>query len=100
MTIVRPSLTYDPNLPIAIGGWGCYTLAGSLLGDKTWSVMFDNRKIKTFVPGCQAVIPFRQGVRRTLAWFEADQSRQRVDEKVNAEMDRILAAYAHQQSEV
>jgi len=27
MTIVRPSLTYDPNFPIAIGGWGCYTLA-------------------------------------------------------------------------
>jgi nucleoside-diphosphate-sugar epimerase len=27
VTIVRPSLTYDTNLPIAIGGWGCYTLA-------------------------------------------------------------------------
>ena len=24
-TIVRPSLTYDPQLPVAIGGWGCYT---------------------------------------------------------------------------
>lgn len=29
--IVRPSLTYDPNLPIAIGGWGCYTVADRLL---------------------------------------------------------------------
>src|SRR5215467_14675681 len=29
-TIVRPSLTYDWNLPIAIGGWGCYTLADRL----------------------------------------------------------------------
>ena len=26
ITIVRPSLTYDTHLPIAIGGWGCYTL--------------------------------------------------------------------------
>ena len=30
MTIVRPSLTYDSNFPIAIGGWGCYTLANRL----------------------------------------------------------------------
>ena len=28
--IVRPSLTYDPNFPIAIGSWGCYTLADRL----------------------------------------------------------------------
>ncbi len=31
VTIVRPSLTYDSNFPIAIGGWGCYTLADRLL---------------------------------------------------------------------
>ncbi|MBZ0290509.1 MAG: SDR family oxidoreductase, partial [Anaerolineae bacterium] len=150
-TIVRPSLTYDSNFPIAIGGWGCYTLAdrlktgkpiivhgdgsslwvvthaedfgrgflglvgneqalghafhitsdevltweqiyrtiadalgveahivhipsdfiakvapqlgAGLLGDKTWSVIFDNSKIKTFAPGFQAIIPFREGIR-------------------------------------
>jgi nucleoside-diphosphate-sugar epimerase len=182
VTIVRPSLTYDPQFPIAIGGWGCYTLAdrlkrgqpiivhgdgsslwvvthaedfgrgfvglighwqslghafhitsdevltwnqiyqtiagalgveakivhissdflarvapgltGSLLGDKAWSVVFDNTKIKAFVPGFRAAIPFRDGIRRTLAWFDADEKRRRVDEAVNKEMDRILAAYA------
>ncbi len=67
---------------------------GPLLGDKTWSVVFDNSKIKAFAPGFQAVIPFREGVRRTLAWFQADKSRQRVDDTVNVEMDRILAACA------
>ncbi len=69
-------------------------LTGPLLGDKTWSAVFDNSKIKAYVPGFQAVIPFREGIRRTLAWFEADKNRQRVDEVVNAELDRILAAYA------
>lgn len=70
------------------------SLTGPLLGDKTWSAIFDNSKIKAFVPGFQAAIPFREGIRRTLAWFDADKSRQRVDEAVNAELDRILAAYA------
>ena len=69
-------------------------LTGPLLGDKTWSVVFDNTKIKEFVPGFQAVIPLREGIRRTVAWFEADKSRQRVDPAINAELDRILAACA------
>jgi nucleoside-diphosphate-sugar epimerase len=67
-------------------------LTGPLLGDKTWSVIFDNSKIKELVPGFQAAIPFREGIRRTVAWFDADKSRQRVDPAINAEMDRILAA--------
>lgn len=181
VTIVRPSLTYDMNFPIAIGGWGCYTLAdrmkkglpvivhgdgsslwvvthsedfakgfigllgntksighafhitsdevltwnqiyetiadalgvkaniihissesivkiapemtGSLLGDKSWSVVFDNSKIKSFVPGFQATIPFREGIRRTLQWFDEDEKRKRVDEAVNKEMDRMIEIY-------
>lgn len=182
ITIVRPSLTYDTNLPIAMGGWGCYTLAdrlikgkpiivhgdgsslwvvthaedfgrgflglvgnrqaighafhitsdevltwdqiymtiadalgvkanivhipsdfiakiapeksGSLLGDKTWSAIFDNSKIKAFVPDFQAVIPFREGVRRTLAWFDTDDERRWINPDVTAQTEKILAAYA------
>jgi len=181
VTIVRPSLTYEPNFPIAIGGWDSYTLidriktgrpiivhgdgsslwvvthsadfargfvglfgneqaigqafhitsdevltwnqiyeligeaagaqprmvhiasdfivrvapsqTGNLLGDKAWSTIFDNTKIKTFVPDFHASIPFREGIRRTLAWFDADDSRRRIDAAVNAEMDHILTAY-------
>ena len=65
----------------------------NLLGDKTWSVIFDNTKIKTFVPGFQATIPFHVGIRRTLAWFHADPKRQVIEAEVNREMDRIIAAY-------
>ncbi|MFZ1072169.1 MAG: SDR family oxidoreductase [Verrucomicrobiia bacterium] len=182
VTIVRPSYTYNHYFPVAVGGFGCYTLAdrlkrgkpiivhgdgsslwvmthaedfgrgflgllgnrqaighafhitsdevltwnqiyetiagalgveanivhipsdfiaqmapqlgGSLLGDKSWSVVFDNTKIKTFVPGFQAVIPFREGIRRTAAWFDADKKRRRVDAEINRQMDDILKAYA------
>jgi nucleoside-diphosphate-sugar epimerase len=69
-------------------------LVPGLIGDKSWSVIFDNSKIKTFVPGFQATIPFREGVRRALAWFDADEKRRQVNPEANAEMDRILAAYA------
>jgi len=67
--------------------------AGSLLGDKTWSVVFDNGKIKTFVPGFQAVIPFREGIRRAAAWFDADKKRREVDAATGRQMDEILKAY-------
>jgi len=180
-TIIRPSLTYSINFPVAIGGWGCYTLAdrivkgkpiivhgdgtslwvvthaedlargllgllgnpkaigkafhittdevitwnklyqtiaevlgaeanmvhipsdfianvvprlsGTLLGDKSWSVVFDNSRIKSFVPGFKAVIPFREGIKRTAEWFAADGKRRRVDEEINREMDRIIGEY-------
>ena len=55
--------------------------------------IFDISKIKAFVPGYQARIPFREGVRGILAWFDADTRRKRVDPVVNAEMDALIAAY-------
>ena len=181
VTIVRPSYTYNTYLPVAIGGFGCYTLAdrmlkgkpiivhgdgtslwvnthaedfakgflgllgnpkaigqafhitsdevltwnqiyqtiadllgveakmihiptdfiikeiprltGDLLGDKTWSAVFDNSKIKSFVPDFQATISFREGMRRTLEWFAADKKRQKINEQVNTEIDQIINAY-------
>lgn len=40
---------------------------GGLLGDKAVSVVFDNTKIKRFVPGYCATVPFTQGIRQTMA---------------------------------
>lgn len=182
VTIVRPSYTYNTYLPVAIGGFGCYTLAdrmlkgkpiivhgdgtslwvnthaedfakgflgllgneraigqafhitsdevlswnqiyqtiaevlgveakmihiatdyivkvvpsmtGNLLGDKTWSAVFDNSKIKSFVPEFQATISFREGMHRALEWFAADEKRQRINDQVNTEIDQIITAYA------
>jgi nucleoside-diphosphate-sugar epimerase len=180
-TIVRPSLTYDTVLPIAIGGWGCATLldrlkagrpiivhgdgtslwtvthaddfakgfvpllghpqaigqsfhitsdqsltwnqiyetiadalgveanvvhipsdfvarvdpdtGAGLLGDKAHSVLFDNSKIRRYAPGYVATIPFHAGIRRTIAWFQADPSRWVVKPEVHAMMDRVIAAW-------
>jgi nucleoside-diphosphate-sugar epimerase len=66
---------------------------GSLLGDKSVSVVFDNSKIKRFVPGFVATMPYAEGIRRTLAWFDASPGRQIVDAELDRTWDRILAAY-------
>jgi nucleoside-diphosphate-sugar epimerase len=66
---------------------------GSLTGDKSSSVVFDNSKIKRFVPGYCARVPYAEGVKRTIAWFDAARERQVVDEQANAAWDKIIAAY-------
>jgi nucleoside-diphosphate-sugar epimerase len=181
MTIVRPSLTYDTVIPLAIGGWNDYTIIdrikkggkivvpgdgtslwtvthaedfakgflglighsqtighafhitsdelltwdqiyqataaavgakanivhiasdfivkiepsflGSLLGDKIHSAIFDNTKIKTFVPEFQATIPFIVGIKRTLEWFQEDKTRMVIREDFNGTLDKILSQY-------
>jgi nucleoside-diphosphate-sugar epimerase len=66
---------------------------GSLTGDKSVSVVFDNSKIKRFVPEYCATTPFAEGIRQSLAWFNADPSRKRIDHEVNATLDKLIAAY-------
>lgn len=182
MVIVRPSLTYNTLFPIALGGWGCYTLAqrildgkkiivhgdgtslwtvthaddfakgfiplmgnslalghsfhitsdelltwnqiyetiadalgctakivhvpsdfiiqlfpeleGSLLGDKSHSAIFDNSKIKQFVPDFCATIPFHQGIRRTLLWFDENPARKIINQNENAILEKILSKFS------
>jgi nucleoside-diphosphate-sugar epimerase len=72
---------------------------GSLIGDKAASVVFDNTKIKRFVPGYCATLPFAQGIRRTLAWFDADPARKQIDEAANAAWDKLIDAYESGASE-
>ena len=69
------------------------SLEGSLIGDKSVSVVFDNTKIKRFVPGYCATTRFDVGIRRTLAWFQADASRQQLDAANSATWDKVIAAY-------
>jgi nucleoside-diphosphate-sugar epimerase len=87
---VEPRLVHIPTdfigacLPESLGG---------LLGDKSVSVVFDNSKIKRFVPAYCATVPFAQGIRRTLAWFDAEPARKQVDEEANARWDKLIDAY-------
>ena len=72
---------YDPE-------WGA-----GLLGDKMHSMIFDNTKIKKIVPEFSADIPFHQGAKETMDWFDSDPKRQSVDPAVNHMIDKIIASY-------
>jgi nucleoside-diphosphate-sugar epimerase len=64
-----------------------------LIGDKSWNALFDNSKVKSFVPGWACQIPFAEGIRRTVAWFDADPARCTVDQAADARVDEILRAW-------
>ena len=64
-----------------------------LLADKAHSLVFDNAKIKRFVPGFEAAVPFAAGVARSVAWFEANPEQQVADRERDAALDRIVDAY-------
>jgi nucleoside-diphosphate-sugar epimerase len=69
------------------------TSTEGLLGDKSNCAVFDNSKIKRFVPDFVATTRFRDGIKRTLAWFDADPARQEIDHDADAQYDRLIAAY-------
>ncbi|OAE00501.1 NAD-dependent epimerase/dehydratase family protein [Arthrobacter sp. OY3WO11] len=66
-------------------------LGANLLGDRSHSVVFDNTKIKSLVPGYRATIPFADGARQIVQWFDANPELQTVDQDYMALSDRLIA---------
>ena len=68
--------------------WGA-----SLLGDKTHSSVFDNSKVKSVVPDFVATIPFEQGAREIVAWYDEDPSRKVLDAHHDGLMDELVERF-------
>jgi nucleoside-diphosphate-sugar epimerase len=68
--------------------WGA-----GLLGDKAHSLVFDNSKLRSVVPGYVATIPFEQGAREIVAWYDEDPARQRLDAEFDALLDTLIAQH-------
>jgi nucleoside-diphosphate-sugar epimerase len=66
---------------------------GSLIGDKANCAVFDNSKIKRYVPDFVATVPWSEGVRRSLAWHEAHPEYCTIDQAANQRWDATIAAY-------
>ena len=87
---VTARLVHVPSDAIAAAdpGWGA-----GLLGDKAHSMVLDNSKLRSVVPGWRAVVPFERGAREIADWYLADPARQVPDEKLDALMDKLAADF-------
>lgn len=68
-------------------------MEGNLLGDKAVSAIFDNSKIKRVVPEFRATTTFQNGIRETIAWFEAKPERMKINDFNNRLIDSVIADY-------
>ena len=84
---VKPRIVHAPSELIARydAQWG-----NSLLGDKAFSAIFDNSKIRRLVPEFQPVIPFWRGAQEIMAWYDADPARQVINPHVDSAQDQII----------
>lgn len=85
----EPKIVHAPSDLIARHhkDWG-----DGLLGDKSHSVIFDNTKMKRFVPDFACTVPFSRGVEEVMAWFDADPSRQVINPEFDRAMDEVIEA--------
>ena len=69
-----------------------YDFEGGLLGDKSCTVVFDNSKLKRVVPEYNAVISFKEGVRKALDYILAHPECQVEDEEFDKWCDNVIEA--------
>ncbi len=83
------------HLPSEVIGRYLPDRAASLMGDKRYSSVFDNSKIKRLVPEFRARVSFAEGIAKAIAWYDADPARQKADAETNRALD-ILADKARE----
>ena len=88
---VKPSLVHVPSSAIARAhaSWGA-----GLLGDKAHSVIFDNTKLRSFVPHYVPQIPFHRAVQSIVDYHQANPN----FEPVNRELDELMDQLAQRWS--
>jgi len=89
---VQPRLVHVPSefYPLVAPDW---FWSGEMVGDLGHSAVFDNAKIRRFVPGFAPILTFERAVGRMLEWRRAHPSTAVGDTQTEAVLDRIVDAY-------
>lgn len=77
-----------------------FDFEGSLTGDKSVSVVFDNSKIKRIVPEMTTYVPFHVGVRKSLEYAFAHPEEYSEDPEFDSWCDKVIAALEKAKGEV
>lgn len=73
-------------------------MTAKLRGDKAEPGVFDNAKIKRFVPDFQCRKSFRDGIAEAVAWFRAAPARRGVNPDTDAIFETVTAAWAERRT--
>ena len=76
----------------AVGDKYGYDFTGSLIGDKSASVVFDNRKLKRIVPEMKSTVMFHEGVQIALEYVLSHPELQVEDPEFDKWCDRVIEA--------
>ncbi len=76
-----------------------YDFRGSLLGDKSVSVIFDNSKLKRLVPQMTTNIPFHVGVRKSIEYVLSHPDRYQEDPKFDEFCDKVIQSLENAKKE-
>ena len=94
--IVRAAGVRNPEIlkiPAEFACQLCPVLRERLPADKAEPGIFDNAKIKRFVPEFECRKNFRAGIAESVAWFRADPARQAVDPETDGIFSAVCAAW-------
>jgi nucleoside-diphosphate-sugar epimerase len=89
---VEPRLVHVPSelFPVVAPDWFWSEL---LVGDLAHSAVFDNSKIRRFVPSFAPRLTFHRAVLRMAQWRDAHPETTRGDESTDAVLERVVEAY-------
>ena len=71
-------------------------LTGTLKGDKAHPGVFDNSKIKRFVPEFRCRMPFRLGVRQSVNWLREHPEQRNLKPELEALIDEVIRGWENQ----
>jgi nucleoside-diphosphate-sugar epimerase len=75
-------------------------MTGTLKGDKAHPGVFDNAKIKRFVPEFRCAKPFRVGVRESVSWLREHPEQQNRKPELDEMIDKVIGEWTSRKSKV
>jgi len=87
---VKPNIIHIPSEIIALYN---KEIGDGLLGDKAHSMIFDNSKIKSFVPEFHPQVKFKEGAKEIIKWYMENNRQLEADKNINDFMDKITSDF-------